>query len=70
MNAVFGFLIGWKFLYLFLGSTEGLEPREILFSTKGFYVIGIFTALALGAWRWYEGKKAQLASPMRESREI
>ena len=23
VNAVFGFLIGWKFLYLFLGSTEG-----------------------------------------------
>lgn len=70
VNAVFGFLIGWKFLYLFLGPSEGLEPREILFSAKGFYVIGVFTALAFGAWRWYEGKKAQLTSPLKETREI
>ena len=69
-NAFFGFLIGWKFLYLFFGPSEGLEPREILFSSRGYFVFGFISSIAFGAWRWYEGRKSQLAVPVKESKEI
>ena len=69
-NAFFGFLIGWKFLYLLLGPSEDIEPREILFSMRGYWALGLILAIVFGVWRWYEGKKTQLAIPVKESKEI
>ena len=70
INGLYGFLIGWKIVYLFFAPFNGLEPREILFSSRGYLWMGVAAAIGFGWWRWYEGKKSQLAVPLREVKEI
>jgi len=69
-NAFLGFILGWKFIYLFLNSSRlfvpGQSPQEHIFSTEGNFGLGIFLALAFGGWRWWYYKKRQLPTPKEE----
>lgn len=66
-NALLGFIIGWKFVYLFLNSSRlfvpGQSPQEHIFSSEGYFFIGILLGAAFGAWRWWDYKKKQLPIP-------
>lgn len=66
-NALLGFIIGWKFVYLFLNSSRlfvpGQSPQEHIFSSEGYFIIGVLLGAAFGAWRWWDYKKKQLPIP-------
>ncbi|HRD53524.1 MAG TPA: prolipoprotein diacylglyceryl transferase, partial [Flavobacteriales bacterium] len=66
-QALLGFLLGWKGLYLILNASEVLADFPgFLFSGKGSFIGGM-AAGALLAWlRWREKEKAKLAEPRTE----
>ncbi|MEY3398270.1 MAG: hypothetical protein RL220_864 [Bacteroidota bacterium] len=67
LNALIGFVLGWKFIYLITNSSRLFGPDSIpqqhIFSREGDLLWGILAAIALGGWRYYEMKKAQLPEP-------
>lgn len=66
-NALIGFLLGWKFIWLMMNANElfapGSLPQQHIFSWQGNWWLGILLALAMGAWRWYDYYKKQLPKP-------
>lgn len=69
-SALMGFVIGWKMVYLFLNGSElfsnGTNPQQEIFSSRGYWLLGIFFAIGFGAWRWWEYKRKQLVTPLEE----
>ncbi len=67
-NGVLGFIIGWKFIYLFANSEKlfnsGSAPQHHIFSGEGYFLLGLITGIAFGAWRWWEYKKKELPQPI------
>lgn len=70
-NAIFGFLIGFKLLYIFQNFAEfKMDAPGILLSTKGSILGGILGAIALGALKYWEKQKEVLAKPITEKIEM
>ncbi|MFN0031259.1 MAG: prolipoprotein diacylglyceryl transferase [Flavobacteriales bacterium] len=74
MNTVIGFIIGWKFIYLIANSGKlfsgGGMPQQHIFSSSGYWLIGILCAAAFGVWRWYEYKRQQLPQPLETEVDV
>jgi len=63
-NAVIGFILGFKFLYLILHWNEaGTDLQGILLSSKGNVLGGILGAILLAGWVYYDKKKHALPNP-------
>lgn len=63
-NALFGFLIGFKFVYIFQHFAEfQQDAADVLLSMKGNWPAGIAAAALFGAMRWWERKKQALPKP-------
>lgn len=67
INALFGFLVGYKLLGIFLNKIEG-NPQDYVFSSQGSLMGGILLASLFVTLRYVEKKKAALPKP--ESRKI
>lgn len=69
-NAFLGFIVGWKFIYLFANSSRlfqpGHSPQEHIFSGEGYWMLGILLGGALGSWKYYKYKQQQLPQPKKE----
>ncbi len=69
-NGIIGFIVGWKFVYLFLNSARlfqpGETPQQHIFSSEGYWFLGLIMGLAFGAWKWWEYKKNQLPEPKEQ----
>ena len=67
MQALMGFLLGWKVLYLVVNASDlfqgGGLPQAHLFSTEGNVVWGMLGALSLTGWRCWEVQQARLSKP-------
>lgn len=67
-NGILGFVVGWKFIYLFWNSeklfTSGSMPQHHIFSMEGYWLLGVLLGVAFGAWRWWDYKKKQLPKPI------
>ena len=67
MQALMGFLLGWKVLYLVVNESDlfqdGGLPQAHLFSTEGNVVWGVLGALFLTGWRCWEVQHARLSKP-------
>lgn len=60
-QALIGFILGWKFLYLAFNAGELFQsgmPQRHLFSLEGSPVMGLILAAAFAGWRFFEAKKA------------
>jgi len=70
-NALLGFLLGYKFVYLFLNSQEAFggqsRPQEMLLSPEGNWPAGIILGVLFAWLRWKEAKKQQLSEPKIET---
>lgn len=71
LNGLLGFVLGYKFVYLFLNASEAFggesRPQEMLLSADGNWPAGLLLG-ALFAWmRWREAKKQQLPEPKEET---
>lgn len=64
INAVLGFLIGFKIPYIITVYTSfAADPPKYLFNHEGNWVAGLAGAAALAYWTWYEKKKTALPQP-------
>ena len=67
-QAFIGFILGWKFLYLLINANElfasGL-PQSHLFSLEGNVGLGLFFALLMIGWKWWESR-ATRSQPVKE----
>ncbi|MCC6599269.1 MAG: prolipoprotein diacylglyceryl transferase [Crocinitomicaceae bacterium] len=67
MNGVIGFIIGWKFIYLFVNSSRlfnGHEsPQHHIFSSEGYWLMGLALGTGFAWWRYRDFKKNQLPVP-------
>lgn len=63
-NAVFGFVLGFKLVYIFQHFGEfQQDAAAVLLSGKGSWPAGIGFAILFGAMRWWEKKKQALPKP-------
>lgn len=60
-QALIGFILGWKFIYLAVNAGELFQsgmPQRHLFSLEGSPFLGLILAGAFAGWRYYEAQKA------------
>ena len=70
-NALFGFILGFKMLYIFQNFGEfKIDAPGILLSTKGSIIGGIIGAVALAALKYWEKQKDVLTKPITETVEM
>ncbi|MCO5241779.1 MAG: prolipoprotein diacylglyceryl transferase [Chitinophagaceae bacterium] len=67
INALLGFLVGYKALGIFLNSDQ-IPPQEYIFSSKGSWGGGLILALVFAGLKYREKAKQKLAKP--EKRKI
>ena len=67
INAIFGFLVGYKILGIFLNNIEG-NPQDYIFSSQGNWLGGIVMSSIFTALRYFEKKKQALPKP--ENRKL
>lgn len=66
LQAVIGFIVGWKGLYLLLHREVTQDPPAFLLSGQGDVIGGLAGAALLAYLYWREKKKHQLAEPRQE----
>ncbi len=62
-NGAIGFVLGFKFVGLFLGSTDGVEIKEYIFSSKGNPLAGIILGAFFVYLKYKEKDKEKLVEP-------
>ncbi len=68
VNALIGFVFGYKVLGLLFGRPDGVNPQEYIFSREGNILGGLFLAVLLAGLKWYDKNKQKLKEP--ESRNV
>lgn len=64
LNALLGFLMGYKILGAFLQAGEdSVDPQSFIFSSQGSWPAGILLALLFAGLKWYEKNKDKSAKP-------
>lgn len=67
LNAVFGFLIGYKLVDAALNYSALVnDPQDFLLSSRGNFIGGIIGAALFGWWIYSEKRKTKLPSPKKE----
>lgn len=66
-NLVFGFVVGYKILGVFLNDSQ-VNPQEYIFSSKGSFLGGLFLGGLFSWLKYHEKKKLALAKP--EERKV
>ncbi len=70
INAIVGFLFGFKVLGLIFNRPENVNPQEYIFSSQGSVAGGLMFAVILGWLKWYEKNKQKLKEPERRNVRI
>ena len=70
INALIGFIFGFKVLGLIFSKPEGVNPQDYIFSSQGNILGGLLLAIILGGLKWYEKNKQKLKEPERRSVRI
>ncbi len=70
VNAIIGFLFGFKVLGLIFNRPENVNPQEYIFSSQGSVAGGLLLAVVLAGAKWYEKNKQKLKEPERRSVRI
>ncbi len=70
-NALFGFVVGYKFGYAFIHFAELQEdPSSVLLSLEGNWWIGLLTAIGFGLYYWWQDRPNRLAEPTEKTIQI
>jgi len=70
INALIGFVFGFKVLGLLFNRPEDITPQEYIFSGQGNIAGGLLVAAILAGLKWYEKNKQKLKEPERRSVRI
>jgi prolipoprotein diacylglyceryltransferase len=65
LNALIGFLFGYKLLGLLFSKPETIHAQEYIFSKQGSIAGGIIFAIVLAGMKWYDKDKQKLKDPER-----
>ena len=68
LNFLFGFIMGYKFIGLFLSNTASSTPQEYIFSSQGNLPVGLLLGFLLAGLKWWEKNKQKLPKP--EERKV
>jgi phosphatidylglycerol---prolipoprotein diacylglyceryl transferase len=64
LNFFLGFLLGFKFVGLFLaGDGAAADPQAFIFSAQGNWPVGIALGILFAGIKWWEKNKRKLAKP-------
>lgn len=63
LNAIIGFLFGYKIIGAFLMSNALSDPQSFILSTKGNLPVGLLVAIIFVGLKWWEKNKEKLAVP-------
>jgi len=63
LNALLGFLFGYKIIGAFLKADDSINPQEFIFSSYGNIGAGLLLALLFGWLKWYEKNKSKMTRP-------
>ena len=70
MNALAGFVFGYKIIGLLLDKPAEVNAQEYIFSSQGNIVGGLVLALVLAGLKWWDRNKQRLKTPERRSIRI
>ena len=70
INAIVGFIFGYKILGLIFNRPDGVNPQEYIFSSKGNILGGLALGLLLAILKWYDKNKQKLKEPERRNVRI
>jgi prolipoprotein diacylglyceryltransferase len=70
LNAVTGFIFGYKLFGLFFNKPADVNAQDYIFSSQGNIIGGIVVAAALAGIKWWEKNKQKLKSPERRAVRI
>jgi phosphatidylglycerol---prolipoprotein diacylglyceryl transferase len=64
MNFIFGFIVGYKFIGLFLSNSPlANNPQDFILSSAGSTPAGIFMGILFAGLKWWEKNKQKLPKP-------
>ena len=70
LNAVTGFIFGYKLFGLFFSKPDEVNAQDYIFSTQGNIIGGIIVAAALAGLKWWEKNKQKLKTPEQRAVRI
>lgn len=70
INALVGFIFGYKLIGLFLNKPEGINAQDYIFSRDGSIAGGLLIAAILGGLKWWDKNKQKLKEPERRNVRI
>lgn len=70
INAIIGFIFGYKLLGIFFSKPPDMDPQSFIFSGLGSVAGGIAGAALMAGLKWYEKNKNKLATPEKRSVRI
>ena len=63
INALVGFLFGYKLIGLFFSKPDNVPAQEYIFSSEGSIAGGLLLAIVLAGIKWYDKNKQKLKDP-------
>ena len=70
VNALIGFVFGFKVLGLIFSRPDDVNPQEYIFSSQGSILGGLSIAMLLAWLKWYDKNKQKLKEPERRNVRI
>jgi prolipoprotein diacylglyceryltransferase len=70
INALVGFIFGYKIFGIFFSMPDGVNAQEYIFSADGNIVGGLLTGIFLAWFKWREKNKQKLKEPERRNVRI
>jgi phosphatidylglycerol---prolipoprotein diacylglyceryl transferase len=70
INALVGFIFGYKIFGLFFSKPEGVNPQDYIFSTDGNIFGGLLLGVFLAGIKWWDKNKQKLKAPERRNVRI
>ena len=67
-NALFGFILGFKLLYIFQNFSEfQADAGGVVLSAKGNWLGGVIGAILVAGWKYWDGQKRKKDPPLEKT---